>query len=347
MRTSSTILVSLLLALLLCSILFGAGSGAVWISPGHLIGIIGNGMGIESTMSIPQMEEVIFWKIRLPRVLLAALAGGGLALSGMAMQGMLRNPLAAPGIIGLTSGASLSAALYLVLLAPFLGAWLGAIALPLVCFLGTGLVALVVYRLSRFRGRTSTGTLVLAGIAIQALASAMTGFVIFLADDSQLRGLTFWLLGSMGGSTWQDVAILAPFVLIPVLILPRFGRAINAFSMGEDAAALLGFNVERTKLIVFTLGTLAVGATISFTGTIGFVGLIVPHIIRVVMGPDNGKAFWVVPIAGAILLILADTLCRTIVSPQELPIGILTAVLGAPIFLQLLLANKKKNLFAL
>jgi iron complex transport system permease protein len=260
------------------------------------------------------------------------------------MQGLFRNPLADPGLIGISSGAALAATMVVIIgdavsfSLPFV---LKLFAFPLAAFAGALLTTLVVYRLATIAGRTIVATLLLAGIAINALAQAFSGFLTFYATDTQIRSLTFWKLGSLGGATWSSVAAATPFILIPLLFLPRHARPLNALLLGESEAGHLGFDIERVKRSIVILVALAVGASVAVSGLIGFVGLVVPHLLRLMVGPDHRSLLPGSALLGASLLLGADLIARTLVAPAELPIGILTAITGAPFFLWLLLRDRK------
>jgi iron complex transport system permease protein len=312
--------------------------GAISITPaqaGHSL------LSLFTGESGPAEQRVlqVLWAIRVPRVLMACLVGMALGLSGACLQGLFRNPVASPGLLGISAGAGLAAAAYIVLVGPALaGSWamLGQMGLALAGFVGACAVGLVILRLGSRGGRTVIAILLLAGVAIQALASAATGILVYAADEAQLRDITFWSMGSLGGASWLHIAAMAPFIVLPALLLPRFGSTLNALSLGEDTAMTLGIQVERAKLLLFGLSTLAIAAAVAFAGSIGFVGLIVPHIARKLVGPDHRVSLPASALLGALLLLLADTLARTLLAPREIPIGILTALLGAPFFLHLL-----------
>lgn len=277
--------------------------------------------------------------IRLPRLLTAAIVGAALALSGAAMQGLFRNPLADPGLIGVSSGAALGAVLVIVL-----GAWLplsaGAMALPMGASLGGLLATAVVYRLGKGGGQTDVATLLLAGIAVNAIAGAGTGLLTYFANDAQLRTLTFWLMGSLGGVGWPQFIMAAPFMLVCGAGICMLGRPLNAFLMGEDVAHHLGYPVEKIKAVTVLMCAVAVGAAVSVTGVIGFVGLVVPHVLRLIIGADHRLLLPASALLGAAGLVGADSVARTVISPAELPIGILTTLLGGPFFLSLLLKRR-------
>lgn len=286
--------------------------------------------------------EMILGQIRLPRTLLGLAVGAVLALSGVAMQGLFRNPLADPGLVGVSSGAALGAALAIVFGASLGGlpAFLAPYLLSL-CAFGGGLgVTWLVYRLGRRDGQTSVATMLLAGIALTALSGAVIGLFTYLADDATLRTLTFWNLGSLNGASYPR---LWPLLLVALLVacwLPRRADALNALLLGESEARHLGFDVERLKAELALCTALGVGAAVAAAGMIGFIGLVVPHLIRLVAGPDHRTLLPASMMAGAILLLLADLLARLALAPAELPIGIVTALIGAPFFLYLLVRGR-------
>ncbi|KJH79987.1 MULTISPECIES: FecCD family ABC transporter permease [Pseudomonadaceae] len=287
--------------------------------------------------------ELILGQIRLPRALLGVSVGAVLALSGAAMQGLFRNPLADPGLIGVSSGAALGAAVTIVgselmggvpsSLEPYL--------LSLSAFVGGLGVTALVYRLGRRDGRTHVATMLLAGIALTALAGAAIGLFTYIADDSTLRTLTFWNLGSLNGASY---ARLWPLLLVTLMVsfwLPRRARALNALLLGESEARHLGFDVERLKRELVFCTALGVGVAVAAAGMIGFVGLVVPHLVRLLVGPDHRLLLPASALAGGSLLLLADLLARLMLAPAELPIGIVTALLGAPFFLYLLQRGRR------
>lgn len=293
-------------------------------------------------LAAPEQAVLIIGQIRLPRSLLGLTVGAVLALTGVAMQGLFRNPLADPGLIGVSSGAALGAALAIVG-ATLLGG-LPVRAAPYLlsgsAFAGGLLVTALVYRLGRRNGQTSVATMLLAGIALTALAGAAIGLLTYLADDATLRTLTFWNLGSLNGASY---ARLWPLLLVAVVValwLPRRARALNALLLGESEARHLGFAVERLKAELILCTALGVGAAVAAAGMIGFVGLLVPHLVRLLVGPDHRLLLPASALAGGSLLLFADLLARLLLAPAELPLGIVTALLGAPVFLYLLLRGR-------
>ncbi|NBC64914.1 MAG: iron chelate uptake ABC transporter family permease subunit [Bacteroidetes bacterium] len=329
---------------LICMIVISVGIGAVSVSPIQVLAIILDQVGISTSWTYESVQQAILINIRLPRVFLAVLVGAALAISGAAMQGLFRNPLADPGLIGVSSGAALTTAIAIVILSTITSPlidFLGIALLPLAAFIGGISATIVVYRLSTTNGKTNVATMLLAGIAINAMAGAILGFMIFLSNDDQLRDLTFWTLGSLGGAMWSSVWVVLPFLVAAIIFLPSLSRGLNAILLGESEARHLGVMVERLKKMIVVFVGLAVGAAVSVSGMIGFVGLVVPHILRLWIGPDHRFLIPGSAILGGLLLLSSDLLARTIVSPAELPIGVITASIGAPFFLWLLLRNKE------
>lgn len=289
-----------------------------------------------------QQAELILSQIRMPRTLLGLAVGMVLALCGVAMQGLFRNPLADPGLVGVSSGAALGAALAIVGGAAF-GGLPEAFApylLSACAFVGGLLVTALVYRLGRRDGQTHVATMLLAGIALTALAGAAIGLFTYLADDATLRTLTFWNLGSLNGASYARLWPLLLATLAVALWLPRRARALNALLLGESEARHLGFDVERLKRELVFCTALGVGAAVAAAGLIGFIGLVVPHLMRLLVGPDHRLLLPASALAGASLLLLADLVARLALAPAELPIGIVTALIGAPFFLYLLVRGR-------
>ncbi len=337
-------LVIALLGLLLVSMIASLCIGAVEISLAELWSLIKFKLGLGQAHAFTQQQEVVFMKLRLPRVLLAGLVGAGLAISGASMQGLFRNPLAEPGLIGISGGASLFAVLMIVMgnkLFPAVLEYLGYYALSVSAFVGACLTTTAVYFISVYRGKAVISTLLLAGIAINSLTGAVTGLMTYLSTDEQLRSITFWSLGSLGGANWNAVQVLLPFVLLPLFCLPLLSKSLNALALGESQATHMGINVPLIKKLVIVLATLAVGASVAMCGMIGFVGLIVPHIIRKMARASHHVVLPCSAILGAAVLSLADLAARTIVIPAEIPIGILTALIGVPIFIYIIFRERR------
>ncbi|KWC21626.1 heme ABC transporter permease [Burkholderia ubonensis] len=287
-----------------------------------------------------QQARAVLLDIRAPRVVLALLVGGGFGAAGAAMQALFRNPLADPGLVGVSSGAALGATTTIVLGPALFAASAGAAVLPIGAFAGALAVAALVYRLAASRGRLALPLLLLAGIAINALAGAAIGLLTFAANDAQLRTLTFWSLGSLGGAQWPALAAVTPCVAIGCALLARERDALNALQLGETEALHLGVPVQRLKRRVLVAVALAVGALVSCAGIIGFIGLVAPHCIRLACGPDQRIVMPGAALLGALLTLAADLAARTVAAPAEIPLGVLTALLGAPFFLALLWKNR-------
>jgi heme transport system permease protein len=342
-RMAPALALGVLIAALLLSALLAVGHGAFEISPREVMLILAHQLGLLPAEGYDAQAEAVLLTIRLPRVVLGILTGAGLAVSGAAMQGLFRNPLADPTLIGVSSGAALGAATIIVvgaMLLPGLTREWGGLLLPLAAFLGGLAVALAVHRLASRDGRTSLGVMLLAGIAFNALALAGIGFFTFIASDEQLRNLSFWNLGSLGGANWHMLALVAPCILIAALVLIRLATPLNALALGESEAGHLGVNVQGLKAVVVVLVALCVGALVAFTGTIAFIGLVAPHMARIACGPDHRLLLPACALLGSTLIVGADLVARTVVAPAELPIGIITAVLGVPFFLVLLMRQR-------
>lgn len=298
-----------------------------------------------STQDNLAQSQAILFQIRLPRILLAVFVGALLSMSGVAMQGLFRNPLADPSLIGVTAGASAGGSVVIALGGSLL---LGAMGLWLIsfgAFLGGLLAVWIVYRLSHQSNNvvqmissehTSVATMLLAGIAITALASSVTNLLEFFVDNNLLRQISLWKMGGLDGASWSRVLIVLAIFCCVAIIFPRYASALNAFLLGESQARYLGVNVENTKKTLILLTAAAVGVSVAMAGAIAFVGLVVPHIMRLLIGPDHKNLFWASAVAGAILLVVADLLARLIVMPAELPVGLVTALVGAPFFIFLL-----------
>lgn len=274
----------------------------------------------------------IFWQIRLPRVLLAALIGLMLSVSGVILQGVLRNQLADPYILGISAGGALGAALSIALGAQFIV--YGISSLPATAFLFSLVAVFIVYRLAQVASKTTPETLILAGVALSAFCSAILALVIIISGN--LQTVYFWLLGSLSYASWSNVLTVLPYALIGMGMAYFFSKELNALLLGEEMAQTLGIDVENTRFILVGAASIMTAAAVSVSGLIGFVGLIVPHWIRLIIGPNHRNLLPVVALSGMLLMVIADTLARTLLSPLEIPVGIIMALLGAPFFLYLL-----------
>ena len=325
-----------LLAAMLAALCTGAFSIPLEWIPGLLIG---------DANADRELAHQVLWSIRLPRVLFGVLLGGALAFAGAITQGLFRNPIVDPGLIGVSSGAALAASFAIVLghTIPLLHS---NEAISVAAFLGGTGACFLVYFISGRDGKTNVVTLLLSGVAILALSEAIIGLLIFIADDDQLRDLTFWRLGSLSGATWNRMIPTIPFLLLPLLTAGFLGKGLNALSLGEREASHLGISVERFKTALVFLTGASVGAGVAVAGIIVFIGLVVPHLVRLMTGPDHRTLLPFSFLLGSIIMTLADLLARTIVAPAELPIGIITASLGAPFFLYLIQRKKGELVWA-
>ena len=329
-------LIGILLILLPVVALFSLTVGTVSISWLEALGaIFGNA-------SSAQIDTILF-DIRLPRILLAIFVGAVLASTGAVMQGLFRNPLADPSLIGVSSGASVGASIMIVTAGGAIqgGALVGLSLVSIGAFVGGFLATLLVYRLATSGMGTSVTTMLLAGIAIGALAGALNSLLSYFSDNDMLRQISLWQMGNLSGASWLKVSIMGVVAVLLMSLFPRDSKALNALLLGESEARHLGINVQWVKRRLIALTALGVGVSVAVAGLVGFVGLIMPHIIRLMIGPDHR---WLIPasgLAGAVLLVIADSLARVIVIPAELPTGILTAILGAPFFVILLLQQRK------
>lgn len=289
-------------------------------------------------------DKYVIWDVRASRIVMAILIGSMLAVSGTSLQGLFKNPLATGEAIGLTSGATLLAAIAIVLGGHFKQYLPEMVQFSLVgisAFLGALLAMMLVYRISTSGGKTNVVMMLLSGVAITSIGFSITGFLIYISKDDQLRDLTFWNMGSLAAATWTKNIILTVVLIISYIILVPQGKALNAMMLGEKDAEHLGINVERLKKQIVIITSLMVGTCVAFSGTIGFVGLIVPYILRLLFKSNYTFILPLSTICGSILLLIADTFSRSIVAPSELPIGILTSLIGGPIFIAILLKFKK------
>jgi cobalamin transport system permease protein len=320
------------------AILAAVAVGAVWISPWDSVRLFGWKLGlIARPRSIPDSSSVILFQLRLPRVLLAALVGAALASAGAVFQALFRNPMADPAIIGVSSGAALGA--IGVILAGG-GAALGGLGVPAAAFLGALGTAFLVYRLARIGPAVQVPTLLLAGIAVAAVIAAAISLVMTFSGE-EIRAIYFWLLGGLGARGWQSLGVATPFVVAGVIVAAASAPDLNLTALGEERAAQLGLDVERFKRLMLATGALLTAAAVSVAGLIGFVGLMTPHMLRLVIGSDHRRLIPASIVGGAAFMVLADLAARTAVSPEEIPVGAVTALIGGPFFLYLLRRERK------
>ncbi len=290
----------------------------------------------------PSTTETIILEIRLPRVILASLVGAALAIAGATYQGLFRNPLADPYLIGVAQGAALGAVIGFLL--PFDWYGMGFGVIPLLAFTGALFSVAIVYSLARVGKTLPVTTLILAGVALGALWGSIVSYLIINSEE-KMHGIIFWLMGSFSLTQWSEVKVVLPYVVVGVAIILLYSRSLNVMQLDEEQAQQLGINVERLKLILLAAATLITAAAVSFVGTIGFVGIIIPHAVRLVWGPDHRFLLPLSVLTGAVFLILADIVARTALAPTEVPIGVITAICGVPFFLYLLRRKKRAVFF--
>ncbi|WP_425440307.1 FecCD family ABC transporter permease [Pontimonas salivibrio] len=334
-----SVLALTLLALLITGVLVSAVTGQLDISASEVWGSILNRLGFSTTLAPTEdVVDATLWVVRFPRIVMAIAVGASLAVGGALMQAVFGNPLAEPGVVGVSSGAALGASIAIVFGVQFAGGGVAALA-----FVGGLLATLLVYAVARAGGRTEVVTLLLTGIAINAFAQAGLAFVLFLADTASREQIVFWQLGSLAGSLWSEVVVVVPLLLVGMLAAVVLARQLDVLALGERNARHLGVDVEALRIVVIVLVALLTAAAVAFAGIIAFVGLVVPHIIRMVLGPAHRGLLWASAVGGATLLLWADLLTRTLVQGADLPIGMLTALVGGPFFFALLYQQRRKS----
>ncbi|MFT3874082.1 MAG: iron ABC transporter permease [Nocardioides sp.] len=332
-RVGATLLLSGLTIALLVAVVISAGHGQLAIPPAEVLGSVLHRLGLDvgPLPAHPQGDNTL-WEVRFPRVTMGALVGASLATAGALMQGIFGNPLAEPGVVGVSSGAAVAAGAVIVFDVAFVGTWTA----PVAAFLGGLATTLLVYVLSRDAGRTEVVTLVLTGVALNAMTSAGLAFLMFLGDTQAREEIVFWTLGSLNGSRWEYVAVVAPLALGGILLAGLLARKLDLLALGDRAARHVGVDVERLRLTAIVLVAVLTAAAVSFCGVIAFVGLVVPHLIRMVAGPGHRLLVPASALGGALLVVLADLWARTAVAYADLPIGMLTSLVGGPFFFWLL-----------
>lgn len=340
-RPPAAIVIGVLVALMIVALLSSITIGAAGIPLRRFMQAIG--LLASENAALTTRDQLILGSIRAPRIVVTAIVGASLAAAGAAMQGLFRNPLADPALVGVASGGALAAAATIVLTdSESLSAFRGfqVELLPLAAFAGSLLTTLTLYRLASRNGRTSIALFLLTGIALAALANAGVGLLVFLADDRQLRDITFWLLGSFSGATWPKAFLALPVLASCLCTLSFIGKGLDLLALGETEAFYAGVNVQRLKLLCITLISAMTGIAVSVAGVIGFVGIIAPHVLRLAIGPGHRLLIPASALLGAALLVAADSLARTLTAPAEIPIGVLTAAVGAPVFIAILLRQR-------
>lgn len=323
---------------LVAGLLVAAGTGQLSLAPTEVLGSVLSRLGVDTgwVAEHPQAEPAL-WTVRFPRVVMAVLVGAALATAGALMQGVFGNPLAEPGIAGVSAGAALGACAAIALGWVFLGSWTTAA----LAFLGGLVAAGVVYALSRSHGRTEVVTLILTGVAVNAVAGAGIAFLTFVGDTQAREQIVFWQLGSLNGTRWAHVAVVVLPVLVGVALSCAMARRLDLLTLGERSARHLGVDVERLRMAAITVVALLTAAAVAFAGIISFVGLVVPHLIRMAVGPGHRFLIPASALGGAVLLLVADLVARTAVPYADLPIGMLTALVGGPFFLWLILRTRR------
>lgn len=309
------------------------------MSPAQVVGILLHRMGIETAIEFSTQQELVLWAIRLPRVLMGLLVGAALAVSGGVLQGVFRNPLAEPALLGITSGGIVGAVIAIMTGSAGLGVW----TLPLAAFLGALLTTFGLHRFSKAHGTTDVTSLILGGVALNLFLGAVISLITFVSRAPGLRDMTFWTLGGLGSTVWPHVYIAAPTIIVATLLLWRLGRQLNLMLLGETEAQNLGVDTNALRTQAIVLISLVVGTAVAFAGSIAFVGLVVPHALRMVFGPDHRVLIPASMLAGAALLSVGDLFARTMVSPMEVPIGILMTLVGGPLFFYLLNRTRKQG----
>jgi iron complex transport system permease protein len=327
------------LAVLIAGILVSSVSGQLDIHTSQVIGSMLQRIGIENSWApADSVIDATLWVVRFPRVIMAMAVGAALAVGGALMQAIFGNPLAEPGVVGVSSGAALGASIAIVFGIQFAGSGVAALA-----FVGGLLATLLVYAVARVGGRTEVVTLLLTGIAINAFAQAGLAFVLFLADTASREQIVFWQLGSLAGSVWSEIVVVAPLLFLGTVVAWVLARQLDVLALGERNARQLGVDVEGLRIIVIVVVALLTAAAVAFAGIIAFVGLVVPHIVRMALGPSHRALIVVSLVGGAALMVWADLLTRTLVDGADLPIGMLTALVGGPFFFGLLYQQRRRS----
>ncbi len=315
------------------------GAGAVPISVGTVLAVVAEAIGLFTASDVAPLERTVVLSVRLPRVVMGLVLGGGLGVAGALVQGWFRNPLADPGLVGVSAGGTLGAATSIVGVGWFVGwlpDWMLGTLTPIAAVVGALVATAIVLRLGRVGGRIHVATVLLAGIAVMALAGAFVGLLVTVANDEQLRSLTFWTMGSLGGATWSRLAWMAPPILIAMALSAGMIRPLDALLLGESTARSLGVELSRVGPAVAVLASVLTGVGVAACGQVGFVGLVAPHLVRLVSGPRHALVVPGSAMVGAALVVGSDALARVVVAPVELPIGVVTALIGGPVFLHLL-----------
>jgi len=338
-RPNGALLLILGLALLGVTIVVSFGIGPLSLPPATVVHAIGAQLCLIDPGNLTTRELSVVWDLRIPRALLGAMVGASLAMAGTGLQGLFGNPLADPGVVGVTNGAALGAVAAIVLGVTAFGSW----TIPIAAFLGGVLATVAIYLLAGPQRGSGTAMLLLVGIAIGALCSAAIGFFTYIASDSELQSLVFWQMGSLANANWLQLVSALPIFLIGSAALLTLATPLDMLALGERPAQHLGLDVKRSRLLLIASSALLVAGAVAFAGAVGFVGLVVPHLVRLVIGPGHR---WLLPLSavvGALLIVIADTAARSLDPPAEIPLGLFSAALGAPFFLWLILRRTPKQ----
>ena len=345
---SRKIIIFLVLILVIIFSIISLTSGPIKISIKEIFYILFNQFGFLGNTEndfFSNIQESVLINIRFPRVILAILVGAGLGTSGAILQGLFRNPLVDPGFIGVSSGAAVGAIISIMfgkLLSNFLPHILQAFLLPILAIIGSFLTIMIVYSLSKVNGKTNVMAMLLSGVAINAIAGSIIGFFVSISSDLELRSFTFWTMGGLDNSDWFIVILVSFFTILPFLFIYKFKTEIDIFMLGDSEAANLGVNVEYIKRKIILISSIMVGISVAFCGMIGFVGLVTPHLIRLFISPNHKYLIPGSALLGSLILVLSDFISKTIISPAQLPIGIVTSAIGAPFFVWLILSQKRR-----
>ncbi|MEU6015503.1 iron ABC transporter permease [Streptomyces sp. NPDC047515] len=337
-RSTGLVLTAGLLAALVVCCLLSAGLGAYRIPLGDVLASVQHRLGLGGA-ALDRVGESVLWNVRLPRVVLALLVGASLGCAGALMQGVFGNPLAEPGVIGISSGAAVGAVASISLGLNFLGNW----TITVCAFVAGLATVLLVYALSRSGGRAEVVTLILTGISVNAFAGALIGLFVFFADNAQISQITFWQLGSLAQATWPKVLAVLPCAALGLLVAPFHSRKLDLLALGERPARHLGVDVERSRITLVLVVALLTAAAVAVAGIISFVGLLVPHLLRMANGPGHRFLVPGSALGGALVLVAGDLAARTVAAPAELPLGVLTALFGSPFFFWLLRRTRRRQ----
>jgi len=340
-RTARGVALSIVLTVaLVAAVMLSATVGQLAITPAEIVGSLLRAAGVDNDWApTDRIIESTLWVVRFPRIVMGLAVGAALAVAGAVMQAIFGNPLAEPGVVGVSSGAALGAAAAIVFGVTALGSW----SIALLAFVGGLLATLLVYFVSRANGRTEVVTLLLTGIAINAFAGAGLAFLLFAGDTASREQITFWQLGSLNGSLWREVGIVAPIMLVGLVVAVLLGRQYDLLALGERNARHLGVDVESLRIGSIVLVALLTGVAVAFCGIIAFVGLVVPHVIRMAIGPGHRPLIVASAVGGGALISLADLVARTTVPGADLPIGMLTSLIGGPFFFYLLFRQRRRS----